>query len=523
MDARQTDEKDPELESAPETPVMKVDVKQTLLIGFGFLSCMIAWSYYNFKIPIILNGITGAEGTTWTRVGLLGTEPAVEILGGVLMTLDNIVAILLQPFFGQISDRLESRYGRRTPFVIIGIPVAVICLFILPLCLLIPSGQLTVAVLFIAVILVFNLAMAFYRPPVMSVLPDKTPPQMWSTANSFISLMGGLGFVIGMLIPALAETIPGTDPTTTGVYATQDFFWQDFWGFALTGGFMVVCLVVFLWKVKEVPTGEGFFHVADRPINVDVYTQTVIEVEESAVEVEKTGFFDGWRDIRHDEDKSAFWVLFAVFSYLFGFNALEFSFGRFATSFLQISEGTASLLLAIMPVMLIVAAIPAGSLATKYGRLRIMKVGLFIMGSCTLAIVLVLLGIYQTIQTRPVTLVDLLPLILFLSLAGIGYGFTHINALPVVWQLAPKKKIGSYTGVYYMISALGSILSPIFMSSLYALIRGVGGNQWFALFPYFLAGVIVGYIFLQKVKSGDAVPLSAEELAKLRATYVGDD
>ncbi|MHA1147422.1 MAG: MFS transporter [Promethearchaeota archaeon] len=494
---------------------LKVDIKQTLFIAFGFLSAMIAWSFYNFKIPIILNGIMGAKSGTWIRVGMLGKEPYMEIVGGALMTLDNIIAILLQPYFGKLSDHLESKYGRRSPFFIIGLPTAVFCLFILPFMPLIG--------LFIAVIVVFNLAMAFYRPAVMSLMPDKTPPQNLSIANSFISLMGGIGFVIGMLIPTTVEQIPGTEPTITGNYETQDFFWQDFWGFFLTGFFMLLCLIVFLWKVKEVPTGDKFFHVGDYPIQVDVYSQKIIPYENGEKKEErKIGIFDEWHEILKDEDKSALWVLLAVFAYLFGFNALEYSFGRFGTSYLQISEGTTSLLIAILPITLILFAIPAGSLATKYGRLLIMKVGLVIMGSCCVGIIIVLAYLKPIVQERPLTMLDLLPLIILLSIAGIGYGFTHINALPVVWQLAPKDKIGSYTGVYYMISALGSILSPLVMSSLFSIIRYSGGDQWVALFPYYLVGVIMGYFCVIHVKKGDAVPLTPEELAELRALYMAD-
>ena len=197
-----------------ESELLKVDIKQTLFIAFGFLSAMIAWSFYNFKIPIILNGIMGSHPGTWKRVGILGTEPFMEIVGGALMTLDNIVAILLQPYFGRLSDKLESRFGRRTPFFIIGLPTAAFCLFVLPF--------IPVLGIFIAVIVVFNLAMAFFRPAVMSLLPDKTPPQNLSAANSFISLMGGVGFVIGMLIPTTVEFIPGSAPTMTGVYETQN-------------------------------------------------------------------------------------------------------------------------------------------------------------------------------------------------------------------------------------------------------------------------------------------------------------
>lgn len=505
-------------ENKLDPSLIKVDIKQTLFIGFGFLSAMIAWSFYNFKIPIVLNGITGSEPGSWIRVGLLGKEPLMEIFGGALMTLDNIVAILLQPYFGKLSDRLESKYGRRTPFFLIGLPSAVFCLFILPF--------MSIIGLFIGVIVVFNLAMAFYRAPIMSLLPDKTPPQALSTANSFISLMGGLGFVIGMIVPTIVGIIPGTSPVITGELATQSFFWQDFWGFILTGAFMLVCLVFFLIKVKEVPTGDKFFRVGERPIEVDVYTQTIIPyepLEEKQEGPKKIGFFDEWREIRKDEDKSAFWVLLAVFAYLFGFNALEYSFGRFATSFLQISEGMASLLLALLPVALILIAIPAGSLATKYGRLKIMKIGLVVMALCTLGLIVTMLSLKPIVQERDITFIDLIPVILLLIIAGAGYGLTHINALPVVWQLAPKERIGSYTGVYYMISALGAILSPFVMSTIYALIRYAGGDQWFALFPYFLTGVVVGFIFIRKVKKGDAEPLTREELDKLRAKYMAED
>jgi len=494
-----------------EAKIFKVDVKQSLLIGFGFLSAMIAWSFYNFKIPIILNGITGSTPGTWTRIGLLGTEPIMEIVGGLIMILDNIVAILLQPYFGKLSDRLESKYGRRTPFLILGLPIAAFCLFLVPF--------LSILGVLIAVILVFNLAMAFYRAPIMSLLPDKTPPQTLSSANSFISLMGGVGYVLGFLIPFLVGLIPGTDPVN------GNYFWQDFFGFLIAGSLMLFCLVMFLWKVREVPTGERFFHVGKRPVKFDVYTQKVIPYEdgEDTIESSKSGFFDEWKEIIHDEDKSAFWVLLAIFSYFFGFNALEYSFGRFATGFLQITEGTASILLAIMPVMLIVFAVAAGSLATKYGRLKIMKIGLLILAGGVIGIIIILGMLKSIIETRPLTMVDLIPLIALLSLGGVGYGFATINALPVVWQLSPKNKIGAYTGVYYMVSAMGSIVSPLVMGTIFFIIRSSGGDQWLALFPYFLISVIVGLIFLLKVKRGDAEPLSNEDLARLRAAYMAGE
>ncbi|MEX2683079.1 MAG: MFS transporter [Candidatus Sigynarchaeota archaeon] len=497
---------------------LKVNIKQTLFIGLGFFSAMIAWTFYNFKIPIILNGIKLSSGI-YTRVGLLGTEPAMEILGGFLMTLDNIIAILLQPYFGRISDRMESKWGRRTPFVIIGIPTAVTCLVLLPFSELL-GDPFTITVLFIAIIFVFNLAMAFYRPPVMALMPDKTPAQVRSSANSYISLMGGLGFVVGMLVAPLASLVPGTAPiiATGNDFTTQDYFFQDFWGFLFTGGFMIACLVVFLKKVRETPTGTGFFHVGKYPIDVDVFSQEIRRHDRDASEhkTKKGGFFDEWREIIKEQDKSAFWILMTVFAYLFGFNAIEYSFGRYATSYLELPEGIASLLLAIMPAVLILFAIPAGYWAEKYGRLKIMKIGLVVMMAMTAGLIITMPLLKPLV---PLTITELVPAIILLSIAGMGYGLTHINALPVVWQLAPKNKIGAYTGVYYMISALGAILSPIAMSSIYAIIAYAGGDQWLAFFPYFLCGLIVGFVLILKVKRGDAEPLTKEDLARLRALY----
>jgi maltose/moltooligosaccharide transporter len=365
---------------------------------------------------------------------------------------------------------------------------------------------------------VFNLAMAFYRTPVMSLMPDKTPPAVRSSTNSYISLMGGVGFVLGMLIPFIVSLIPGTAtiPAIGNDVTTQNYFMQDLWGFILTGSFMLACLLVFVLKVRETPTGKGFFHVGKEPVVVDVFTQQIVpKSSEGRQSIEKKpGFFDTWHEIVREQEKSTLFVLLAVFTYLFGFNALEFSFARFATSYLEIPEGFASLLLAIMPAVLIIFAIPAGYLAEKHSRRKIMRVGLLLQAAMVVGLIIA----FPLLKTLiPLSIVELIPAMILLSIAGIGYGLTHINALPVVWQLAPREKIGAYTGVYYMISALGAILSPIAMSGIYTLISYLGGDQWLSLFPYFLVCLLVGTFLLGKVKRGDVEPLTRAEIAELRA------
>jgi MFS family permease len=490
----------------------KVDVKQTIFIGLGFMSAMIAWSFYNFKIPIILNGIQSDTGD-WVRIGVLGTAPIMEIVGGVLMVLDNVIAVLLQPLFGSMSDRLESKFGRRTPFFIIGVPTAVVALVLLPF---LPS-----IFLFIGVILVFNLAMSFYRPPIMSLMPDKTPADRRSTANAFISLMGGIGTIVGVLVAKMVEMIPGTDPVITGDFATQDFHLQDFWGFALTGALMIGCLVLFLLKVRETPTGTGFFRLGKEPIVIDIITQQRVPASSFGEKKEDVRVSTTFKEIWRDPDRSTFWILITLFCYLFGFNALEYSFGRFAVSYFSISEGTAGLLFAIIPGTLILSAVWVGRLGEQIGRLKTMKIGMLVVIGCVL-IILIFIPLAKS-GTFGSGLIGLWPIILFLGIAGVGWGMINIQCLPVVWQLAPKTKIGVYTGVYYMFSALAAILSPPIMGSIFALIRTLGGNQWDALFPFFLVCVIGAFLSIQRVKRGDATPLTKEELVQLRNQFSGDD
>ncbi len=47
-----------------------------------------------------------------------------QTTSGLVMALDNILALFMLPIFGAISDKSNHKKGRRTPFVIIGTVVA---------------------------------------------------------------------------------------------------------------------------------------------------------------------------------------------------------------------------------------------------------------------------------------------------------------------------------------------------------------------------------------------------------------
>lgn len=83
---------------------MKLNYKRTLFVGFAFFLICLFWQAYDNIVPKILIDKFGMS-QTWS---------------GVIMALDNVLALFMLPLFGSISDKCKSKLGRRTPFILIG-------------------------------------------------------------------------------------------------------------------------------------------------------------------------------------------------------------------------------------------------------------------------------------------------------------------------------------------------------------------------------------------------------------------
>src|SRR5512136_3162053 len=154
---------------------MKLNYGKTFLLGFGFFGVSVIWGVYNAFVPLFL-------------ANKFFLEPAVI---GFFMTLDNIAALLIQPPVGAWSDRLRTKIGRRMPFILVGAPVGALAFGLIPIAAVLP--------LFVACTTTLLLSMAFWRTPVVALMPDITPSQNRSQANGVINFMGGLGSIIAFL------------------------------------------------------------------------------------------------------------------------------------------------------------------------------------------------------------------------------------------------------------------------------------------------------------------------------------
>ena len=90
---------------------MKLNYKRTILVGFAFFLISAFWQAYDTIIPLMLTNRFGLD-QTWS---------------GVIMSLDNILALFMLPLFGALSDKKDTRFGKRTPFIVIGAIAAIVC------------------------------------------------------------------------------------------------------------------------------------------------------------------------------------------------------------------------------------------------------------------------------------------------------------------------------------------------------------------------------------------------------------
>lgn len=285
---------------------MKLDYKKTMLVGLGFFTVSLVWSIYNVAVPLYLKdfALSGA-------------------MVGFIMSLDNIFAVIFQPIFGALSDKTNTRYGRRMPYLLIGIPMSAISF------ILIPFSRLSLPLLMVTVIFL-NFFMSVYRAPTVALMPDLTPRALRSRANGIINFMGGLGTAIAYL--------------TSGLL----FRMGEFYPYISVGGVMIVTIIVmynFIKEPKELPD--------DTP---DVSAQE--------------------KESEKGRTLSLIFLLLAIFFWFTGFNAIETFFSTYGETILKIDKSVSSMLLLSVSVMFLITAIPAGIISRKLGRKKTILVGL---------------------------------------------------------------------------------------------------------------------------------------------------
>jgi MFS family permease len=481
----------------------------------------------------------------------------------VVLAIDNIMALFLLPLFGSLSDKTNSKYGRRTPFIVIGTVIAAFAFMsmsfvdnyqtakletdtvivtdytniqdmgairqrteatweaivdrmaaeradslaaetisqsqydnwhrtiFLPMqgilddndeilltdfevsdlkddyndYLSMRAWQMTsqnpaIFIVFIVVLLIALLAMATYRSPAVALMPDVTIKPLRSKANAVINLMGSLGGVVTLLFLMGS----GLDKVSYVNYTPA---------FIVIGVLMLIFLGIFLWKVKEPKL---------------VQEKAAEDIKYGLVETEEPKVSQAVTPMPKAVKRSLFLILFSIFFWFVGYNAVTSKFADYAPKILEMGYG--------MPLLIangtaLAAFIPIGIIATKIGRRRTILIGITILTFC--------FGIAFFLTPQVAWLMYAI-----FGLTGIGWATINVNSYPMVVELSKSSNVGKYTGYYYTFSMAAQIITPI----LSGIFMDEMGRK--VLFPYAAIFVAISFITMFMVRHGDAAVLKKE-------------
>ena len=465
---------------------MKLNYKRVILVGMAFMFITAFWQAYDAIVPVILTYHFGLPHTA----------------SGAVMAVDNVLAVFLLPIFGALSDKVRTKMGKRTPFVLFGTLAATASFIALTfidnyqLANVVAQGisssgdlseeavreltmQLTLQnplpfVGFIATLLVVLVAMATFRSPAVALMPDVTVKPLRSKANAIINLTGTAGGIIVLGLGA--------------AFSTADNYYMQYTGYVTAVvAVMLAGLLVFMISVKE-NKWAAEMEAQSAAMGLDD-----LPAEESQS--------SGSRKLSRSELRSLLLILASVALWYIGYNSITSKYSVYAMGILKFDYNYT---LIVAQAAAIVSYIPIGIISSRFGRKKTILAGIIMLAAAFGS------GFFVTADTPEAIMYPIF------ALAGIGWATINVNSFPMAVELARGGDIGKYTGYYYTASMAAQIIAPILSGVFY---DAFGMQNTF--FPFGTLFVIFSFVTMLFVRHGDSKPTPVKN--KLEALGVDMD
>ena len=423
---------------------MKLNYRRTFLIGLAFLSICAFWQMYDNIIPLILQNTFG--------IG--------ETVTGAIMAADNVLALFLLPVFGALSDRVDTKFGKRMPFIVGGTVLAVIFLMILP-----AADRSVNFLLFVIALFALLVSMGLYRSPAVALMPDLTPNKLRSKGNAIINLMGAVGGVYTLIMIKLLVG-KGERPDYTPLFVS-------------VAALMIIAvgiLVITIQEKKVKAKVEAEVKAYEERAGVVVETEDTMEKEEEGPKVAMP------KAVR----RSMIFLLASIFLWFTAYNAVSTAFSRYTKVVWKLEGGGFADCLMVATVAAILSYIPIGNISGKIGRKKTIMGGVVLMSVCYFAAIFA--GAYH-------------PLInVAFAVIGVGWAAINVNSYPMIVEMSKGCDIGKFTGTYYTFSMTAQIFTPVLSGFL------LENVSYRTLFPYAFVFSILAFFTMTQVHHGDARP-----------------
>ncbi|MBP3401939.1 MAG: MFS transporter [Clostridia bacterium] len=500
---------------------MKLNYKRTILVGFAFFLISAFWQAYDAIIPLALNYHYGLPHT----------------ISGFVMSIDNILAVFMLPIFGALSDKIMTKFGRRTPFIVIGTAAAILSFIALTLVNGIQLNVLSDAGIVGAYNDAFDaftktsasLKQSFENGLITKEAMDLgienaetafnaiketlKAESLEITMGNIWPLVGFMAVLLVVLIamatfrsPAVAlmpdvtikplrskaNAIINLMGTAGGliILALSSFMsvsnklYSHYIGYvALVCTVMLGGLLAFIFTVKEKKWADEM---------MDESLKLGLEEKEEAS--------GAARLLSKLEMRSLLLILASVALWYIGYNSITSKYTVYAATILNVDYG---LTLMVAQAAAIISYIPVGIVASKFGRRKTILAGIIMLATAFFIGNFIEPGVSNLIM-YPI-----------FALAGIGWATINVNSFPMVVELAKGGEVGKYTGYYYTASMAAQIVAPILSGFLYDVF---GMRSMF--FSFGTVFVVLSFVTMFFVKHGDA---KAEKVDALTALGGADD
>ena len=469
-----------------EKRILKLNYKNTLKIAFAFFGILMLWQVYNTYCPIILEKMLQEQGIETTNY-----------LVGIIMALDNVAAIFIMPIFGMLSDKTNTKWGKRMPYIVIGMMLTII---VFPFIALMCMWNMFAGV--IVFMMLFLIIMQSYRSPAVALMPDVTPKPLRSTANGLINLIGYFGGVFATVLGMLSIFKLNADSTLAEI---QD---KVIWPFAVCTAVLIFVLIFLIITIKENKM-------------IEETKEDVLYGEELSDTLEKVD--EENNNLSKKDKRNLIIILLAIFLWFMSFNAFE-TFGSLYFKNIVGDSTMYSTMATILSVVSILTFLSCSSLSNKIGRKLSIIIGL----------------IFITVALTTIAIVSLNSKIIFINdegnvllgwkifyigmsiLIGIGWALININSFPMVVEYSNTKNLGKFTSYYYISSMLAQTVTPI----LVGLIMDFNTKGQRLLFVYssiIMALAIIVFIFVQeKIKLKERIEKNKNNKHKSSLEKLGE-
>ena len=422
--------------------MLKLNYKRTFFIGCAFFSILMLWQVYNTYCPLMLQSLLADK---------FNVENELTYVIGIIMAADNLFALFMLPIFGKLSDKTNTKYGKRMPYIIVGMVLSALLFPLIVVCFM--KGSLSGVIIMMGIILII---MNAYRNPAVALMPDVTPKPLRSGANGIINLVGYIGAVIAGALAMFLKT-------------EETYLFS----FLIASAFLIIAAVILILTINE--------------------NKILVEVQEDMALGEKMS--QSLEEVSVDKplsksDKKNMWILLiAILFWFISFNAIETFNSLYCQKILN-ETGLAGTFTIILTVSSIITFALLGTLSNKIGRKYTVLIGL---ASIILGIIIICIYSFTPLLETGLVFIIYIAVVFI----GVGWALVNINSYPMIVEMANKNNIGVFTGRYYTFSMIGQTVTPV----LVGLIMSFNDAGLKLLYVYSLVTMIIAaviFFFVQE-------------------------